>query len=156
MRWLVALLAVLALSQGSGTTRIPLHKSKSLRRTLKEHGLLEDFLRTHHYAISRKYSSFGEVAHEPLTNYLDCQYFGKIYIGTPPQEFTVVFDTGSSDLWVPSVYCKSDACQNHHRFDPSKSSTFQTMGEPLSVQYSRGTMRGVMGFDTVTFLLGSG
>nr|XP_017520462.2 chymosin-like isoform X1 [Manis javanica] len=150
MRCLVALLAVLALSQGSGTSRIPLHKSKSLRRALKERGLLEDFLRTHHYAISRKYSSGGEVAREPLTNYLDCQYFGKIYIGTPPQEFTVVFDTGSSDLWVPSVYCKSDACQNHHRFDPYKSSTFQNMGKPLSIHYGRGSMRGVMGFDTVT------
>ncbi|XP_036772623.2 chymosin-like isoform X2 [Manis pentadactyla] len=150
MRCFVALLAVLALSQGSGTTRIPLHKSKSLRRALKERGLLEDFLRTHHYTISRKYSSGGEVAREPLTNYLDCQYFGKIYIGTPPQEFTVVFDTGSSDLWVPSVYCKSDACQNHHRFDPSKSSTFQNMGKPLSIHYGRGSMRGVMGFDTVT------
>uniref|UniRef100_A0A8C9CFQ7 Peptidase A1 domain-containing protein n=1 Tax=Phocoena sinus TaxID=42100 RepID=A0A8C9CFQ7_PHOSS len=131
-------------------SRIPLHKGKPLRKTLKEHGLLEDFLRKHQSAVNSKYSSFGEVASEPLTSYLDSQYFGNIYIGTPSQEFTVVFDTGSSDLWVPSVYCKSDACQNHHRFDPSMSSTFQNMGKPLSIQYGTGSMQGFLGYDTVT------
>nr|XP_055197093.1 chymosin-like [Nyctereutes procyonoides] len=150
MRCLVVLLAVLTLSQGSGVSRVPLHKGKSLRKALKEHGLLEDFLKKHPYAISRKYSNLEKVASEPLANYLDCQYFGRISIGTPPQEFTVVFDTGSSDLWVPSVYCKSTACQSHHRFDPAKSSTFQNLNEPLSIQYGTGSMQGFLGLDTVT------
>merc|ERR1719321_1299532 len=51
-------------------------------------------------------------------------YSGLLNIGSPvPQEFRVVFDTGSGHLLVPSVNCKSEACEVHKRFNASSSET---------------------------------
>ncbi|XP_075428592.1 pepsin A-like [Ascaphus truei] len=77
------------------------------------------------------------------------EYFGTIYIGTPPQEFNVVFDTGSANLWVPSVSCSSAACTNHRRFNPHLSSSFQSTNEVVSISYGTGSMTGALGYDTV-------
>ncbi|NXJ39309.1 PEPA protein, partial [Ciconia maguari] len=78
------------------------------------------------------------------------EYYGTISIGTPGQDFTVIFDTGSSNLWVPSVYCASPACSNHNRFNPADSSTFIGTNDTLEITYGTGSMTGVLGYDIVT------
>ncbi|XP_048468044.1 pepsin A-like [Rhincodon typus] len=151
MKWLLIALACVQLSEC--LIRVPLIKGKSGRDILREKGLLGDFLKKHPYDPCSKYqvpycSQILDTT-EPMINYLDLSYYGAISIGNPPQSFTVIFDTGSSNLWVPSVYCSEESCTEHHRFNPSASSTYYSNDQRVSIQYGTGAMVGILGYDTV-------
>lgn len=79
------------------------------------------------------------------------QYFGYLDIGTPPQTFTVVFDTGSSNLWVPCKGCNaiSEACNFHKTFDCDSSKTCVKSNKLISIQYGTGSVKGLVYYDLV-------
>jgi cathepsin D len=94
----------------------------------------------------------GQSANEiPITNVQDVQYYGPIQIGTPGQDFTVIFDTGSSNLWVPSKACTQISCINKNKYDSSKSSTYKDdpQHRHMTIQYGSGNVSGLVRFDTV-------
>ncbi|XP_010016047.1 PREDICTED: gastricsin-like isoform X2 [Nestor notabilis] len=148
MRWLV--LALLCLQLGQGTVRIPLRKGRSIQEVMRDKGVPEGFLKDLRGDPGRKYQLSNAVAYEPLANYLDTYYFGEISIGTPPQHFLVLFDTGSANLWVPSTYCQTPACVDHARFNSSLSTTFSGINETYTLSYGFGDLSVVLGYDTVT------
>lgn len=91
-----------------------------------------------------------ESAHNlPLTNYANAQYYSEISLGTPPQFFKVILDTGSSNLWVPSVDCGSIACFLHEKYDSSLSSTYKANGSEFAIQYGSGAVSGFVSQDTL-------
>jgi cathepsin D len=110
-------------------------------------------------ALARLAAKYGGVTRDgegglvDIENYEDAQYYGYIGIGTPEQEFAVIFDTGSSNLWVPSVDCRAAnlACRFHNQYNHSLSSTYVANGSDFSIQYGTGQLAGYVSQDTVQF-----
>merc|ERR1711934_666676 len=106
-------------------------------------------------ALLQDPATAAKVAKATLTNNANTQYFGKVAVGTPSKEFTVVFDTGFSVLWVPDAACKSEACKSHRQFSLHGSTTGVLLGEDANevkeatIQYGTGKMVGVEAQDVV-------
>ncbi|KGB77646.2 endopeptidase [Cryptococcus deuterogattii R265] len=80
----------------------------------------------------------------------DIGYLCEVQIGTPPQSFLMLMDTGSADTWVPSTECLPQNCGNHLSLGANVSSTFQKSNRTFEVTYGSGAVSGVIGVDTIT------
>eukprot|EP00033_Pygsuia_biforma_P000218 GCRY01000275.1.p1 GENE.GCRY01000275.1~~GCRY01000275.1.p1 ORF type:complete len:380 (-),score=87.72 GCRY01000275.1:92-1231(-) len=118
-------------------TKIPLQRSE-VPRHLK------------HKIAAQRSTILGEGHNDNIHDYSDVQYYGDITIGTPPQKFGVVFDTGSSNLWIPGQKCKSIACIVHNKYNPDASSTYKANGTKFEIQYGSGSLEGRVDSDVVT------
>jgi len=143
--WLInCVLIGLLMTVNAAFHRIPVFKHNSVRHEMFSlNTAIEEFL-------PRRYTEFRSIP-EPLSNYLDAQYFGVISIGTPPQSFKVIFDTGSSNLWIPSKKCAitNIACLLHNKYDSTKSSTYKKNDTAFEIRYGTGSMTGFLSTDVV-------
>ncbi|KAH8674021.1 aspartic peptidase domain-containing protein [Xylariales sp. PMI_506] len=82
-------------------------------------------------------------------NRTDNEWYSTIQVGTPPQNLTVAWDTGSVDLLLPGINCTT-TCTGHTLFDPSKSSTYSPLpGRRTETFYSTGV-------DSIPFIIPEG
>lgn len=89
-------------------------------------------------------------------------YFGSVFIGVPAQRFTVVFDTGSGHVFIPSHTCGDEACHAHARYDSARSSTAVAVNfdgrevfdeehdrDQISISYGTGKVVGAFVHDVI-------
>lgn len=98
---------------------------------------------------TRSFNFRSQVGDDPVVIYNsgDTSYYGPISVGTPPQKFQVIYDTGSSNLWIPSQSCKN--CKTHAEYYSSKSSTYKKDGTKFNIQYGSGPVSGFQSKDSV-------
>ncbi|KAJ7916112.1 aspartic peptidase domain-containing protein [Mycena leptocephala] len=79
----------------------------------------------------------------------DTYYSIPISIGTPPKQFSLALDTGSSDLWVAGTTC-SGCSPGFVPYDPSASSTAVLNGTaPVTIAFGTGSATGSVFTDTI-------
>jgi len=125
--------------------RVPIQKTVSLRdiaKGMEQKGAfaLKDAL------TGSNLTGDGDAV--PISDYQNAQFYGPIKIGG--QDFKVIFDTGSSNVWVPGKACGFLTCWLHPRYDETKSKTYEKDGREYKVQYGSGPVEGFFSKDTVS------
>ncbi|XP_065206155.1 uncharacterized protein LOC135835693 [Planococcus citri] len=91
-----------------------------------------------------------------LQYYPRSEYYGPVSVGTPLREFQMIFDTGSSQLWVLSKSCNDSRCKKNSSldlYDHENSTTYKLPTKPTCTKriiYGTGEVAGFCSNDTIT------
>jgi hypothetical protein len=89
---------------------------------------------------------------EIIKDYANAQYYGTITVGTPPQSFNVIFDTGSSNLWCPKVnciHCGNPFFGTKHKYNHDLSTSYVADGKVFEIVYGSGSVSGYFSTDDI-------
>jgi len=81
-----------------------------------------------------------------IDDFQNAAYYGEIQVGKPSQKELVIFDTGSSNLWVPN---KNPEGATKNIYDHTKSSSYVANGKEFRIQYGSGPVSGFLSTDNV-------
>ena len=84
-----------------------------------------------------------------VDNYYNTQYYATFEVGTPGQSMSLLLDTASSWIWLPSTDCE---CHESTRFDTSASSTYWDTGVKHALKYKQGEVIGSVGTEDFSIL----
>ncbi|RCI02596.1 hypothetical protein CU098_006375 [Rhizopus stolonifer] len=101
------------------------------------------------HASAWRSKKLNELIDAPLEN-VDLAYLIDIKLGTPPQPFTLLLDTGSSSTWVPVYGCGRFCGYPMNTFNPLNSSSFSSSNTLFNIRYGEGFSRGFYAQDTMT------
>ncbi|PIO68046.1 eukaryotic aspartyl protease [Teladorsagia circumcincta] len=139
------LLALIGLA-AAAVHQHPLMWRKSRKIQMIERGEYAAYVEYRNSLRATNLASLGQ----SVSDYGDYEYVGNITIGTPNQQFVVVLDTGSANLWVPETACDT-SCNKKNKFVSASSSTFVKSTKTWTIQYGSGDAKGVLGTDTIKF-----
>lgn len=128
------------LGTAAGLARFPLKKRSN-------HEFVQSVIARKDSPSTVKVTDTGSIV---INDYANSQYYGEIQLGTPGQSFEMIFDTGSSDLWVASSNC-DDSCGRHAEYDSSASSTYIANGTVFNIEYGSGPVSGYQSIDKLDF-----
>ncbi|CAH0521759.1 unnamed protein product [Peronospora belbahrii] len=94
--------------------------------------------------VAEQAAVIKDAANVIIRDFQNAQYYGSISLGSPPQPFSVIFDTGSSNLWVPDKKFGF-----HNVYDHEKSTTYKANGTEFSIMYGSGPVSGFLSQDTL-------